>query len=108
MSGGDPRGTAGLLEDWVTIWHSELAATLADRELIETQQRLLDAWAAQSVAMARAFGAAVDAARAGAPAGPAPAVAAPDGRRHDDTVIAGLLARVAELERRLAELSPAR
>lgn len=81
---GDPS----LLEDWITIWHSELAAAITDREAQETLLRLVDLWAAA----AREYARALSAPRA------APAAAAPDGR---DAVIAGLLARVAELERRL-------
>lgn len=109
-------GTAQLLENWVTIWHSELAALAGDREVQEAIQRLIDAWAAQALLAARAIGAAVDAARHAGTAAPpgtaaagyasdahAPSAPTPDGR---DAVIAELLARVAELERRLGEREP--
>ena len=96
--GGDESGTAALLDDWVTIWRSEMAAMVVDRELQEAAVRMIDAWAAQAQVAARMAGHAIDAASghagAGAAAGAAAAGAAPDGR---DAVIAQLLARVAEL-----------
>ena len=85
------------LDDWITIWHSELAAAITDREAQEVLLRLLDGWAAQARLAAKAL---ESGAGPAAPAGAAPAAAAPDRR---DAVINELLRRVAELERRLGE-----
>lgn len=85
------------LDDWITIWQSELAAAITDREAQEVLLRLVDGWAAQ----ARLAAAALErAAGTVAAPGAAPAAAAPDRR---DLVIDELLRRVAELERRLGE-----
>ena len=87
--------------DWITIWQSEMAALAADRELQETVQRMVDAWALQAFAAAHLLRQPADAqaggSRAAPPEGAAPAAHAPDAR---DAVIDQLLARVAELERR--------
>ena len=57
-STGQPHpGMAALLEDWVTIWHSELAALAVDREVQEAVLRLVDAWGAQARMAARVAGA---------------------------------------------------
>ena len=102
-----------LVEDWLTIWQSELAAMVLDRELQETQLALLDASAAQMRGRLRAASpppAATGAddgrgAAAAGCAGPVPApgtaalVAAPDAR---DAELERLAARVAELEGKLA------
>ena len=88
----DARGTA--MQDWVTIWHSELAALAVDREQQEAVLRGIDAWGG----MVAAVVAGLDAAgRAGSDAAAgAPAVdAAPDAR------VLALERRVAELEARL-------
>ena len=96
---------AGLLEDWATIWESELAALAVDREAHEWTQRMVRGWVAQARAMLAAGASGLDA--AGGPAGAAatpgaaPAAAAPDGR---DAWVGELLDRVAALERRLAGL----
>lgn len=100
---------ASLLEDWVTIWHSELAAMVLDPELQEAKLRLLDAWAAKArsaLQAAAAFGTGDGSGgtppwstRAGAAPGPTAAVAAPDAR---DAELGRLAARVVELERKLA------
>lgn len=66
-----------LLEDWLTIWHSELAAMVLDPELQEAKLRLLDTWAAQARLLLRT------AAWRGSPDGawPAPSGSAGPGRR---------------------------
>lgn len=100
----DPPSTADLLLDWLTIWHSELAALATDREQGEAVQRMLDAGAAQASVLLHAAGAAIDAARPprpDAPPGSPPAGADADGK---DARIEQLLDRVEHLERRLAEL----
>lgn len=112
--GGDPAPVtwARLLEDWVTIWQSEMAALAVDREVQEATVRAADAWAAQARAAAGVWAPVLQAAderargRAGAdaPAGAAAAAAAPDER---DAAIGQLLQRVAELERRLGPRCPA-
>ncbi len=98
----DPPDLSQLAEDWITLWQSELAAMAADPELAE-------AWAAQ-VALAAAFWRAQtvrwpkhDAAHA--PPRPAPAGATPDGQRDARDGGDDLRARIAELERRLADIT---
>jgi hypothetical protein len=98
-----------LLEDWLTIWHSELAAMVLDPELQEAKLRLLDTWAAQARLLLQtaarrgaadgAWPAPSGSAGPGAAAGAAAAVAAPDAR---DAELERLAARVFELERKLA------
>ena len=100
---------AAWLEDWVTLWQSELAGLVLDREVQEAQLRAIDAWAAQAREMAKLWARALEPQaheRGGGPAaaaGATAAVAAPDER---DARIERLLARVDELERRLARLEP--
>jgi hypothetical protein len=94
------------LRDWITIVQSELAALAADRELSETMQRMVAAWAQAAQAMVSARrGTARERpagpARTDAAARPAAAAAASDAR---DAEIARLFGRVAELESRLAAL----
>ncbi|MBC7801507.1 MAG: hypothetical protein H7Z10_12870 [Gemmatimonadaceae bacterium] len=91
-----------LAADWITIWQSEWAALVADREVQDAWQRTIAAWAGQAMLAVRAqeaIDAAARRARAVSPPGPTPAADAFDAR---DRVIADLLARVAELERRAA------
>jgi hypothetical protein len=100
-----------LARDWITLWQSELTAAAADRELQETWQALAGLWAGVAGAMLRGLprGApdgrghptASGRAKAAASARPAPAAAAPDAR---DAEIDRLAGRIAELERRLADL----
>jgi hypothetical protein len=100
-----------LARDWITLWQSELSAAAADREVRETWQTLAGLWAGVAAAMLQNLPRGLpDAppatttetgAGAAAPARPAPAAAAPDAR---DAEIDRLAGRVAELERRLAEL----
>jgi hypothetical protein len=100
-----------LARDWITLWQSELSAAAADREVQETWQMLASLWAGVAGSMlrglprgapdGRGFAAAPAGAGTAAPARPAPAAAAPDAR---DAEIDRLAGRVAELERRLAEL----
>jgi hypothetical protein len=108
-----------LAEDWITLWQSEIAALAADREAAEAWAATTSAWAAMGAAWLRAvvappFGrpspfAWHDGAvptphdRAVPPARPAPAAASPaDGR--EPRVDGALRKRLAELERRLADL----
>ena len=106
---GTPVATAELIEDWITIWQSELAALVLDSETQGTLLRLIDGWATQSrgmLALMTPPGVPRDAGRpagADAPARAAAAAAAPDER---DAVVQQLLARVGELERRLAGPPP--
>jgi hypothetical protein len=98
--------------DWITLWQSELTAAAADREWQESWQTLAGLWAGVAGAMlqqlprglpdVRPAGAAPPGgAGAAAPARPAPAAAASDAR---DAEIERLAGRVAELERRLADI----
>lgn len=91
-----------VVRDWLTIWHSELAALALDPDMRASWLRLLDAWA-QTAERALRFLPAGEpkAGHAGpvAPARPAAPVAAPDPR---DAAIHALEQRLAALERRLA------
>jgi hypothetical protein len=107
--------------DWITICQSELACLATDREAQETWVRLVDLWAQTAERAARLLPAhllptplpptmplathdrAHGPAGPAAPPGPPPPVAAPDAR---DATIHRLAERIAELERRLAALSP--
>jgi hypothetical protein len=94
----------GLARDWITVWQSELAASTVDRELQETWQRMLTLWAQAAGALVGGqWPGRSDAGRSRSPASPraTPAAAASDTR---DAEIGRLAERVAELERRLAEL----
>ena len=89
-----------LLEDWATIWQSDLAATALDREVQEGWQALLAGWAANfSGNPAGEWGAGAAAAAGSATA----AAASLAGGHARDAELARLAARVAELERRLSE-----
>jgi hypothetical protein len=115
-----------LAEDWITLWQSEIAGLASDREAAEAWAAAASAWAALGAAWMRAaaappfgraapgwppFGTYPGAPHDGAaaPPRPAPPAAAPDagggagvagaGRRDD-----ALVERLAELERRLADL----
>jgi hypothetical protein len=116
MANTDPRqpgaGAAAfeLLEDWITIWHSEMAALVLDRESQDVVLRMVDMWAAQARGSLALMASALDGggrelagrpAGTDAPPGPAAAAAAPDGR---DALIERLSGQLAELERRLARL----
>jgi hypothetical protein len=115
-TGHDPTALA---RDWITIWHSEMAAASVDREAQETWRKLLAVWAETADAMLRAFAPPPRQAppehpfpgdergdgwrRTGpaAAARTAPADAAPDAGAAD---VDQLARRIEELERRLAEL----
>lgn len=99
---GCPFSGAALLEDWITVWQSEMAGLVLDREVQEAALRLIDGWAAQARVVAALAGPAFDAAGGYAGAASSAGAAAADAADGRDAVIAGLLARVAELERRLA------
>ena len=97
----DPRALA---RDWITIWHSEMAALATDREMQEFWLRMIGLWAQAAEAAAQVLPAgdfAHGRAGADAPAGAAATVAAPDAR---DAAIERLARRVEELERKLAQL----
>ncbi|HTR15827.1 MAG TPA: hypothetical protein VMI52_02180 [Acetobacteraceae bacterium] len=104
-----PPDLQAMARDWVTLVQSECTALAADRELQETWQRLVAAWAASANSAAAWLPAGPDGppGRPGAPQSPgAPtASAAPDPR---DAEIERLGRRVAELERRLTELESGR
>ena len=86
---------AALLRDWMTLVQTELAGLASDREALETWQGLLAMWAqAAHTAMAPHD-------PRQNPPGPAPAAAAPAAER---PAVDALLARIAGLERRVAEL----
>lgn len=95
------------MQDWVTIWHSELAALAVDREQQEAVLRGIDAlggaWGgvAAMVAAVDAEGRAGPDAAAGAAAVAAASDAGDAGRR--DAELRALERRVAELEARLGE-----
>ena len=98
---------ASLARDWMTLWHSELAALAADRETQEAWRNLISLWTGAAAAFAAAAqdgagprDAGHGAIAAAAPRSP-PAAAAPDPR---DAEIERLRGRVDALERRLAEL----
>lgn len=101
----NPSDGGTLAADWITIWQSEWAAAGVDREVQEAWLRL----AAQAGAPpSQAAGDAAPGPARPAPAARASAAAdAPDARDAGsaslrDAVIADLLDRVAELERRAA------
>lgn len=90
--------------DWITIWQSEWAALATDREVQEGWQRAADAWAAAAAACIKLAGA--DAAPGCARPEPPPRPpAAADASAARDADMSALLARVDELERRLADLA---
>ena len=102
-----------LLEDWITIWHSELAALVLDRENQESVLRMIDIWASQARASLTLMTSALDAGTpresARRPAGTdasarAPAAAAYAAFDRHDALIERLSGQLAELERRLARL----
>lgn len=119
------QDAAAWLRDWITLWQSELAAMIADREMQEQAQALVGLWAASAEAALPFWAEALkrrwpndrSAGRAGpaAPAGTAPPAAAPqdggarEGRAAaenggDADELARLRRQIAALERRLAAL----
>ena len=108
-----PEDLDSLAEDWITLWQSEIAGLAADPELAEQWA----AWAALGAAWMRAATAMAPRFRGGpahdgpaAPPRPAPAAApsgpgGPAGAGRDDEPARDAMARrLAELERRLADL----
>ncbi|MFN6956295.1 MAG: hypothetical protein ACK4PG_16020 [Acetobacteraceae bacterium] len=108
-----PEDLDSLAEDWIALWQSEIAGLAADPELAEQWA----AWAALGAAWMRAAAAAAPRFRGpaghdgpAAPPRPAPAAAAsgPGGDARDgggrDPARDAMAARLAELERRLADL----
>jgi hypothetical protein len=91
-----------LARDWITIWHSEMAALATSREMQEGWLRTLAVWAQAAEAASRLLPSARSAGPAGphAAAGPAAPMAAPDAR---DAAIQRLGERIDELERILAQ-----
>jgi hypothetical protein len=105
-----------MVQDWITIWQSELSAVAADREVQQAWSKLVAMWAANARAAAAFLppGPYQASPRDGSsgrprpepPARPAPAAAASDAGQHEaeSCIIERLARRVEELERRLAEL----
>jgi hypothetical protein len=94
-------------QDLITVWQSELSALAVDREMQEGFQRGLALWGmmAQNLAQSLPKAAPHEAPRRAGTAAPprsAASTAASDAR---DAELARLAERVAELERRLAELA---
>jgi hypothetical protein len=110
----DPAELEQLAEDWITLWQSEIAAFAADREAAEAWAAATAAWAALGAAWLRAAAAppfgrpapswphdgAVSTTRPPPSPSPPDAGGGPRDARPDD----GLRDRLAELERRLADL----
>ena len=95
--------------DWITIWHSELAAMATDRELQETWVRLIGLWAQTASAAARFLPSLPPPVheqdgrtRPASQTRPEAPVATPDAR---DTAIQHLASRVEDLERQLRALA---
>ncbi len=80
-----------IASDWITIWQSELSALAADREAQEAWVCWVANWAETFHAMLDLWPSTHDT-RTNAPAGPAPALAAFDGR---DDAVGRLAERVA-------------
>ena len=92
----DGEGFEALARDWMTIWQSEWAALAVDREVRESIQALLALWSPVSGRIGPPGGGGP----AAAPWPPAAAAASDAG----DAEVGRLTERVAELERRLADL----
>lgn len=106
-----PVEWALVLEDWVTIWQSEMAGLVVDREMQDALLRAGELWAVQARGAAGLLAPMLQAtderARGRAGADAAPGAAAADAAPHGQgAVIRGLLERVAELERRLGASLP--
>jgi pimeloyl-ACP methyl ester carboxylesterase len=95
-----PPELDALARDWITLWQTELAALALDREAQEAWRVLLSLWPAAAAAFLRA----PPDEPAAAPR-PAPAAVPPDAGAAE---VEHLRERLAELERRLAGLEPAR
>ncbi len=87
------------MQDWITIWRSEMAGMAQDRELREGVEQSMAAWQAVVQASRDALGGPGPDAAARATAADAASVAR-------DGEIACLTARIDDLERRLAKLEP--
>ncbi len=100
MSDPGPADPAALMRDWITLWHSELAARAADRDTRELWEAGLRCWMDRAeTAAAWLAGCHEHGAGTAEPDG----AAAPLAPSRDE-----LAARMAELERRLAELETRR
>lgn len=98
----------GPLADWITLWHSELAALAVDREAQEAAQALIGLWASTAQSLAAGIGPRADEPAPGRPRPaepPRPAAAAAAPAAGDDGAeLARLRARLADMESRIAEL----
>ena len=109
---GEPNSNDTTLRDWMTVWHSEMAAMGVDREMQESWARMAEAWnsaatqaaAADMLARTLTGWAGLDpAGSAGADAAPRPAAAshASDAGDELETLrreLASLRSRVERLE----------
>ncbi len=103
-----PLDLQALARDWITLWQSEVSAAATDRELAETWRTLAALWAGVAGAMMQGLprglpdgGAGIHGAGAVAASRTPPPAAAPDPR---DVAVDRLARRIAELERRLADI----
>lgn len=107
-----PEELDSLAEDWITLWQSEIAGLAADPELAEqwaAWAALGAAWMRAAAAMAPRHGAEPHDRAAPPPWSPPPATpsgpSGPAGAGRDDEPSRDAMARrLAELERRLADL----
>lgn len=101
-----------LAADWIALWESETAARAQDRELVEGWSAAMALMAAAVRAQAAQFSLLAKMVAPHEPQRPAPAAAAPDAGGgaqpggDDDATL--MRARLAELERRLADLESGR
>jgi hypothetical protein len=108
-----PEDIDGLAEDWIALWQSEIAGLAADPELAEqwaAWAALGAAWMRAATSMAPRYRPETGHDRPVAPPWAAPAAASPQPRGHardgggDQPAGDAMAKRLAELERRLADL----